>query len=222
MKNRGFFGRKALRTQSFCRTNHLFRCLQQGTWTAPASQKWAKENVQISEALWLRSVSSHQGNVQASPPSIPAYNSTEGGSYHQGWVSSRSWSLQLAPHLALASKLSDTTARILDFGTIPRSPCTAISATVLGLSHGMPSSTSGLNRLKEFQNKEILNPKTLCVSQKLGAHKEASELPYQHAAIRHTCSLAGREPWRSMNLTSPVLHVCSDFHSKPNYPLWAA
>lgn len=86
----------------------------------------------------------------------------------------------------------DTRACILDFGTIPRSPCTTISATVLVFPVGCLKYL-GTEQVKGVsKNKEILNPKTLCISQKLGARKRPSELPHQHAAVHHTCSLVER------------------------------
>lgn len=40
-------------------------------------------------------------------------------------------------------------------------------------------------------------------------------------AICHTCVLAGPEPWGSMNVTPPVLHLHIAFHPKTNYSLRA-
>lgn len=78
-------------------------------------------------------------------------HTTEGGSYHQGRVSSRSWSL--VPNMALAPKPSDTRACALDLGTIPQSRGVPVPPSQpLSLSYPRDaSSTSGLNRLKEFQ-----------------------------------------------------------------------
>lgn len=76
--------------------------------------------------------------------------------------------------------------------TIPRSPRTTITAAVLVLPAGCLKYL-GTEQVKGVsKNKEILNPKTLCISQKLGARKRPSELPHQHAAVHHTCSLAER------------------------------
>lgn len=55
-----------------------------------------------------------------------------------------------------------------------------------------------------------------------GAHEGSGQLPGSRAAICYTRSLAGTEPWRSMNLTLPVLHLNIAFHIQANYPQGAA